>query len=57
MVDRDGILLFGSSVVYYTKKRQDGANFLSTSEKNQGMAKEEKRKIKKGGDVVQFIHN
>jgi len=45
MVERDGILLFGSSVVYYTKKRQDGANFLSTSEKNQGMAKEEKMKM------------
>jgi hypothetical protein len=28
------------SVAYYTEKRQDAANFLSTGEKNQGLAKE-----------------
>jgi hypothetical protein len=32
-------------VDYYTKKRQDDANLLSTAEKNKGLAKGEKREI------------
>jgi hypothetical protein len=33
------------SVAYYTKKRQDVANFLSTGEENSGLAKERKMKM------------
>jgi hypothetical protein len=32
-------------VAYYTKKRQDDANQLSTSEENKGLNKEEKMKM------------
>jgi len=33
------------SIVYYTKKRQGVANFLSTGDENKGMAKEEEMKM------------
>jgi len=33
------------AVVYYTKKRQDEANFLSTGEENKGFFKKEKMKM------------
>jgi len=32
------------TVEYYTKKRQDDANYLPTSEENKGLPKEEKMK-------------
>ena len=32
-------------VVYYTKKRQDDANYLSTSKENKGLVKGEKIKM------------
>jgi hypothetical protein len=35
----------GPFVAYYKKKRQDEATYLSTSEENQGLAKEEKMKM------------
>jgi hypothetical protein len=35
-------------VTYYTKKRQDDANYLSTSEENKGLVKGEKIKVKNG---------
>jgi len=38
------ILSLSYSVVYYTKKRQDVANYLSTGEENTGLAKEGKMK-------------
>jgi hypothetical protein len=34
-----------ASVAYYTKKRQDDANELSTGIENKGLAKEEKMKM------------
>ena len=33
------------SVAYYTKKRQDVANYLSTSEENKGLSKERKMRM------------
>jgi hypothetical protein len=32
-------------VVYYTKKRQDDANYSSTSEENSGLSEEERIKM------------